>query len=488
VSETAPEPALSWGNTRSRWVVAATVGGSAIAFLDSTVVNVALPHIGTALHGDLGAMQWVLDAYLVTLTALLLLGGSLGDLYGRRRIFIIGVLSFGVASLACGAAPTMNALIAFRAVQGAAGALLVPSSLAIISEDFRAEDRARAIGAWSGLSAVAGAIGPFVGGWLVDTYSWRLVFLINPPLAVVVALIAWRHVPDRPGREEAPRPDVWGALTATVGLAALTFGLIRLGTAVDGLAIGAIALGIVTLIAFLVIEARTAHPLMPLGLFRSRQFTGANLVTLSVYTGLGATTFLIVVELQTGLGYSATAAGASLLPVTLLMVLFSARSGQLAQRIGPRIPMTVGPLLVAAGLLLYTRIQPGASYVSAVLPGAIVFGVGIVLLVAPLTATVLASVSADEAGIASGINNAVARLAGLLAVAVLPAAAGITEATPGVGFGPGFATALRMAAALCVVGSVISFFTIRTLARVRPTTQPLSMPCHSSDLTEAEAA
>ena len=208
------EPALSWGNARARWVVGATVGGSAIAFLDATVVNVALPHIGTDLGGNLSALQWVLDAYMVTLTSLLLLGGSLGDLYGRRRVFIIGVLSFGVASLACGAAPNMNALIAFRAVQGAAGALLVPSSLAIISEDFRSEDRSRAIGAWSGLSAVAGAIGPFFGGWLVDTYNWRLVFLINPPLSVIVALIAWRHVPDRPGQEHAPRPDVWGAVTA----------------------------------------------------------------------------------------------------------------------------------------------------------------------------------------------------------------------------------------------------------------------------------
>jgi len=469
------DPDIRYGTTAGRWLLAATVAGSGIAFLDATVVNVALPHISEDLGGGLAGLQWTLDAYLVTLTSLLLLGGSLGDLYGRRRIFIIGLIGFSAASLLCGLAPTIEVLIAARALQGAAGALLVPSSLAIISASFHPDDRARAVGAWSGLGAAAGAIGPFVGGWLVDTVSWRPVFFINLPIAAATVVIALRHVPETSEGLAAPNPDLQGAALITLALGATTYGLIELG----GGPAPTIALitGLAALLGFVAVESRRPHPLLPLSLIRSTQITGANLVTLTVYAGLGVTSFLVTVQLQVGLGYSALAAGAALLPVTVLVALLSARAGALAQRIGPRLPMTIGALTVSAGLLLYTRIEPGSTYVESVLPGAIVFGLGITALVAPLTATVLASVSSHQAGVASGVNNAVARLAGLLAVAILPGLAGITAATEGVGFGPGFAVALEMAAGLCAVGAVIAFATIRTAEPVRTVSQPLAVSC-----------
>ena len=468
---------LRYGTSQARWVIGAAVAGSGIAFLDSTVVNVALPHISADLGGGLAGLQWTLDAYLVTMTSLLLLGGSLGDLYGRRRVFLLGLIGFSVASLACGLAPTIGLLIAFRGLQGAAGALLVPSSLAIISASFHPDDRARAVGAWSGLGAAAGAVGPFVGGWLVDAFSWRPVFFINLPLAAAAVIVTRRHVPESSEGVGARRPDLQGAGLITVALAATTYGLIEVAGGLTAAVAVALVTGAVAFIGFVVVETRVRHPLLPLGLFRSRQFSGANLVTLAVYAGLGVTSFLIVVQLQVGLGYSALTAGAALLPVTVLMAAFSARSGALAQRIGPRPQMTVGPLLVAAGLLLYTRVQPGGSYLAVVLPGAVVFGIGVTLLVAPLTATVLAAVDNHQAGIASGVNNAVARLASLLAIAILPGLAGITAAEPGVGFGPGFATALQLAAGLCVLGSIVAFATIRTAERVRTVSQSLQVAC-----------
>jgi EmrB/QacA subfamily drug resistance transporter len=469
------DPDIRYGTAAGRWLIAATVAGSGIAFLDATVVNVALPHISDDLGGGLTGLQWTLDAYLVTLTSMLLLGGSLGDLYGRRRVFVIGLVAFSGASLLCGLAPTIEVLIAARALQGAGGALLVPSSLAIISASFHPDDRAHAVGAWSGLGAAAGAVGPFIGGWLVDAVSWRPVFFINLPIAAATVIIAVRHVPETSEGDTAPRPDLRGAALITIALGASTYGLIELG----GGAAPTIALvtGLVAFVGFLVVESRRPHPLLPLSLFRSMQFSGANLVTLTVYAGLGLTSFLVTVQLQTGLGYSALAAGAAMLPVTVLVALFSARAGALAQRIGPRLPMTLGSLIVALGLLLYTRIEPGRGYVESVLPGAVVFGIGITLLVAPLTATVLAAVSQHQAGVASGVNNAVARLAGLLAVAVVPGLAGITAAEDGVGFGPGFVTALEIAAGLCAVGSAIAFATIRTGEVVRTVSQPLAVSC-----------
>ncbi len=480
------DPNLRFGTSAARWVIAASVAGSGIAFLDATVVNVALPHISEDLGGGLTGLQWTLDAYLVTLTSLLLLGGSLGDLYGRRRIFVVGLAGFGVASLMCGLAPTIEVLIVARALQGVAGALLVPSSLAIISASFHPDDRSRAVGAWAGLGAAAGAVGPFVGGWLVDAVSWRPVFFINLPIAAVTIAITVRHVPETSESATAPKLDLRGAGLITVALASTTYGLIELG---DGLTVSVattLVVGVVAFVGFLVVESRQSHPLLPLSLFRSRQFTGANLVTLTVYAGLGATSFLVTVQLQMGLGYSALEAGAATLPVTIIAASLSARAGALAQRIGPRWPMTVGSLTVAVGLLLYTRIEPGRSYVEAVLPGAVVFGLGVTALVAPLTATVLGSVSSHQAGIASGVNNAVARLAGLLAVAILPGLAGITAAEEGVGFGSGFATALEIAAGLCAVGAVIANATIRTAAPARPMSQPLAVSCLDACVAEEE--
>jgi EmrB/QacA subfamily drug resistance transporter len=483
----ATDPDIRFGTPAGRWLLAATVAGSGIAFLDTTVVNVALPHINDDLGGGLAGLQWTLDAYLVTLTSLLLLGGSLGDLYGRRRVFILGLIGFSAGSLLCGLAPSIEVLIVARALQGAAGALLVPSSLAIISASFHPDDRARAVGAWSGLGAAAGAVGPFVGGWLIDTTSWRPIFFINIPIAAATIFIAWRHVPETSEGNTAPSPDLRGAALITVALASFTSGLIEIGDGLTPPVAIALTIGVVAFAAFIIVEARHPHPLLPLTLFRSKQFTGANLVTLAVYAGLGATSFLVTVQLQTGLGYSALAAGASMLPVTVIAAALSARSGALAQRIGPRLPMTVGAVTVGLGLLLYTRIQPGRTYVEAVLPGAIVFGLGVTALVAPLTATVLASVSSHQAGVASGVNNAVARLAGLLAVAVLPGLAGITAAEEGVGFGPGFVTALRIAAVLCFAGAVIAYLTIRTVVPVRTMSQPLSVSCLDPSVADDKA-
>jgi len=473
----AGDPNIRLRSATGRWLIVATVAGSGIAFLDSTVVNVALPHISDDLGGGLAGLQWTLVAYLVTLTSLLLLGGSLADLYGRRRVFVYGLVGFSVASLLCGLAPTIQFLVVARALQGVAAALLVPSTLAIISASFHPDDRAQAIGAWAGLGAAAGAVGPFVGGWLVDAVSWRPVFFVNLPIAAVTIFITMRHVPETSEGATAPSPDLRGAALITVALASATFGLIQMGSGVTVPVVVALVTGVVAFVAFLGVERRRPHPLLPLWLFRSRQFTGANLVTMTVYAGLGLTSFLVTVQLQTGLGYSALEAGASMLPITIIAALGSARPGAFAQRIGPRLPMTVGSLTVAVALLLYTRIEPGSSYVTAVLPGAIVFGLGVTALVAPLTATVLAAVDANHAGIASGVNNAVARLAGLLAVAVLPGMAGITAAQEGVGFGPGYATALRIAATLCVAGAVIAFLTIRTVVPVRCVSQPLAVSC-----------
>ncbi len=470
--------AVRYGSTAGRWVLAATVLGSGMAFLDATVVNVALPSIAEDLDADLAGLQWTLDAYLVTLSALLLLGGSLGDLYGRRRIFVLGLIGFTVASVLCGAAPSIELLVAARAVQGAGAALLVPGSLAIISASFHPDDRGRAVGAWSGLAGVSTAIGPFLGGWLVDALSWRLIFLINVPLAVVAVLVASRHVPESRDPSSAPSPDIAGAAAVSLGLAGLAYALIEGAAAMTGRAWGAAALGVAGLAVFVAVEARRRAPMLPLEIFRSRQFTGANLTTLAVYTGLGGATFLLVLQLQLVMGYSALEAGASLLPVTLLMLVLSARAANLAQRIGPRLPMTVGPLVVAAGLGLFSRVDAGSTYATSVLPGAVVFGLGLALTVAPLTATVLASVDERHLGIGSGVNNAVARVAGLLAVALLPALVGLDTESPA-RFSAGFEDAMGIAAGICVLGAGVALATIRTATPVPPTTQPdVLQPCH----------
>jgi EmrB/QacA subfamily drug resistance transporter len=441
-----------------------------VAFLDSTVVNAALPAIGRDLHGNLADMQWVLTAYLLTLGSLLVLGGALGDRFGRKRLFMIGLIGFATASALCGAAPSVPVLIAARAVQGIAGALLVPGSLAIISASFHPDDRGRAIGMWSGLGSVTTAAGPFLGGWFIDSVSWRLVFFVNLPLVVVALAICARHVPETRD-ESAPRHiDVPGAVLLALGLAGVVYALIE-GPAKGWptSAIGLGVLGVAALVTWLVVENRSAHPMVPLDVFKSRQFSGANAVTFAIYAAFGATTFLLVVHLQTDLGYSALEAGASLLPATFLMFFFSARSGALAQRIGPRLQMTVGPFIVAAGIALLARVEPGHSYWSSVFPAMLVLGAGLTTTVAPLTAAVLAAVSDQHAGLGSAINNAVARIASLVAVAVLPAAAGI--ATAGGSLTEGFGTAMAIAAVLCAIGGVLAFFTIRRATPVRAVTR-----------------
>jgi EmrB/QacA subfamily drug resistance transporter len=461
-------------------VLAATVLGSGVAFLDSTVVNVALPTIGADLHIGVSGLQWTLDAYLVTLTSLLLFGGSLGDVLGRRRVFVLGLLGFLVASVACGLAPNSGALIAARGLQGATAAFVVPLSLAIVSATFHADDRGAAVGAWSGLAGVTSALGPLLGGWLIDAVSWRLIFFINVPLIAIAVLVAIVHVPETKD-EHSGRPDWAGASAISIGLAALTYALIEQQWIVG---VG----GIAALLVFVVIERRAGRPMLPLELFRNSQFTGANLVTFAVYAALGGAFFLLVLQLQLSLGYSALEAGTSLLPVTLLMLLLSSRAGGLAQRIGPRIPMTVGPVIVAVGLLLFGRIQPGASYLAAVLPAVAVFGAGLTLTVAPLTAAVLAAADDEHIGAASGVNNAVGRLAGLLAVAVLPAVAGLDTADVS-SLSDAFRTSMQICAGLCAAGGAIAWLTVRKGADVRPVTQAsLAHPCGDPCLEQGRDA
>ncbi|HEU5301562.1 MAG TPA: MFS transporter [Acidimicrobiia bacterium] len=381
---TSSAPDLRIDTARGRWVIAVTVLGSGIAFLDGTVVNAALPAISADLGSNLADLQWVLTGYLLTLGSLLVVGGSIGDLFGRRRAFVAGLLGFGVASMLCAIAPSNATLIGARCIQGIAAALLVPGSLAIISASFCAEDRGRAIGAWSGLAGVA------------------------------------------------------------LGLA-----------------------GLFAILAFLTVERVSTHPMVPLAIFRSRQFSGANLVTLVVYAAFGASTFLLVVHLQTDLGYSALEAGASLLPVTILMLLFSARAGEVAQRVGPRIPMTIGPAVVGAGMALLALAEPGTSYWRGVLPGTFVLALGLTITVAPLTATVLASIDDHHAGVGSAINNAVARVGGLLAIAVLPAVAGLAGADGGLDLDAGFGRAMVSSGVLAALGSVVAWGTISRCVPVR---------------------
>jgi EmrB/QacA subfamily drug resistance transporter len=456
---------LEFASAKGRWVIAATVLGSGIAFLDSTVVNVALPHIGEDLDTTVAGLQWVLNGYLVTLSALILLGGSLGDLFGRKRVFQTGVVLFALASVACALAPNDTALVLGRVAQGIGGALLTPASLAILEASFRPEDRPRAIGAWSGLSGVAAAVGPFVGGWLVDAASWRWIFLINLPLSVFVVAIAARHVPESFDPQANRQIDVTGAALVALSLGAVSWGLIAAGDRGWGAPSVVLTLvaGVVAMVAFVVVEARSSHPMLPLGIFRSAQFRAANLVTVAVYAALGGVFFLLTIQLQQVLGYSALEAGAATLPITLLMLMLSARSGALAARIGPRLQMTVGPLLVAVGIMLMTQIEAGVSYWTGVLPAVIVTGLGLATTVAPLTATALGSVDDRHAGVASGVNTTVSRAAQLAAVAVLPVAVGLTGddfLRPGV-FSDGFRTAMMITAVLAAAGGVIAWLTVR---------------------------
>jgi len=476
-------PGLVYDTARGRWVLLATVLGSAIASIDATAVGIALPAIGREFDTGLDTLQWVVTGYSLTLASLLLVGGALGDRYGRRRVFVVGVVWFALASALCGIAPDPAVLISARALQGVGAALLTPGSLAILEASFRPGDRGRAIGAWSGLSGVATAIGPFLGGWLVQAVSWRLIFAINLPLAALVIVVAQRHVPESHNPDAVGRIDTAGAALITAGLAALTYGLIDGSAQGWGSPVVQVSLiGAVLLLgAFTVRERRAAAPMLPLGLFASTRFTATNIVTFVLYGALGGALFLLPIQLQQVSGYSALEAGVSLLPVTVVMLVLSARSGALAARIGPRLQMSVGPVLVGVGLALFTRVDQSGAYPSEVLPAVLVFGLGLATTVAPLTTTALSSAPARHAGLASAVNNDVARAGGLVAVAVLPAASGITGTAylHPAQFSAGFHTASLISAGLCVLSGLLAAATIRNprpVAAASPEPKPMPKP------------
>ncbi len=467
VGNTDDATAVVYGSAQGRWILVTTIFGSGLAQLDGSVVNVALPRIGANLHAGLTSLQWTLNAYTLTLSGLLLLGGSLGDRMGRRLIFIVGVVAFTVASVGCGAAPTAEVLVGMRAVQGVGAALLTPGSLAILQAVFRREDRAAAVGAWSGIGGVATAFGPVLGGVLVGLapWGWRLVFLINIPIAVFVIAVALKHVPETRDAESHGRVDVFGAVLASAALAGIIYGLTE-GPA-NGWkagAVGAALLGVALLVGFLILQSRLANPLLPLGLFRERQFSAANAVTFTVYAALSGGVFLLPVALQRVSGFSPVAAGSALLPITAVMLLLSARMGRLATRIGPRIPMAVGPVIAGVGISLFAFLSATSTYWTGVLPPMLVFGLGLSITVAPLTATALAAAPDHNAGIASAVNNDIARIGGLLAVAVLPGLAGLTPAAydDPARLATGFHHAVIIAGAFCAFGGVLAALTVQS--------------------------
>lgn len=465
---------LRLSQAAGRWVVFATVLGSGVAMLDAHVVNVALPALAQDMSASMAGLQWIVNAYTLTLAGLILLGGALGDRFGRRRVFVVGVVWFAVASALCGVAQDVAMLVAARALQGVGGALLTPGSLAIIQASFHPDDRPRAVGAWSGFGGVAVAVAPFLGGWLVSEVGWRWVFFVNLPLAAIAVVVALRYVPESVDDDATGRFDVLGAVLAAASLAGITHALTELPALGGASGAGGMfaaasgVVGVVAAAAFVLVEHHRTRghgprPMLPLDVFGSRQFTAVNAVTFVVYGGLTVMVFLLVVHLQLVGGFSPTAAGSALLPATVLMLALSARAGALAQRIGPRLLMAVGLTIGAIGMLLVARIGAGASYVVDVLPAVTVFGLGLSLTVAPLTATVLATADDRHAGVASGVNNAVARAAGLLAVAVVPPAVGLTGNAlddPAV-FAGGFRMAMAACAALLLLGAVISLVAIR---------------------------
>ena len=490
MSEQVRELGVRMGTPRGRWIVSAMALGSGIVFLDGTVVNVALPSIARDLHADLASLQWTITAYLLTLGSLLILGGSIGDDFGRRRAFLVGLAVFTGASVACGLAPSVGWLIACRAVQGVGGALLVPESLAIISASFAPEDRGSAIGAWSGLAAVSAAVGPFLGGFLIDAVSWRLVFLINVPLAIATAVMVSRHVPESRDPVASGRLDYLGAGAVTLGLAGIVFALIEgPGRGFSSPLVVTFGLaGVAFLAVFPLIERRVHEPMVPLEIFRGTQFVGANITTFCVYGALGGALVFVTIQLQSVMGYSALEAGAAFSPMTLLLLSLSSRMGRLADRIGPRVPMTVGPLVAAVGFALLSRMRPDAGYVADVLPGVVAFGIGMSITVAPLTAAVLAAIEDRRAGVGSAINNAVSRIAGLLAVTLMPLAAGIAGSTAGDAVQAGFPRIMWIAAGLCVAGAVVAFATVRARVPVEVTSHPSpDYACHAAELAGARA-
>ncbi len=458
-------PGLHYRSGPGRWVIAATVLGSGMAAIDATVIGIALPTIGRDFHASIGTLQWVVTGYTLTLASLLLLGGSLGDHFGRRRVFMLGIAWFTLASAACAVSQGSAQLVATRLLQGVGGALLTPGSLAILEASFVAEDRSEAIGAWSGLGGVATAAGPLLGGYLIAAASWRWIFLINLPVGALVLILSARHVPETRDPSSTGHIDVGGAALATAFLAALAYGLIEGPTEGWSSApvLAALAVGVTGAVAFLVVEHRSRGPMLPLGIFSSRQFTVTNAVTFVVYAGLGGVLFLLPSVLQVVNGYSPLESGLALLPLTAVMLAFSARSGRIAASIGPRLQMAVGPVVVGIGIVLLSRAPDTGSYVSGVLPAVLVLGVGLASTVAPLTATALNSADERHAGLASAVNNDVARIGGLIAVAVLPALGGIT----GLSYlhphqlAQGFQRAVVIAGGWCICAGVVAAIGIR---------------------------
>jgi EmrB/QacA subfamily drug resistance transporter len=448
---------LRLGTAAGRGALAASALASGMAFLDTTVVNVALPHLGRDLHATVGGLQWTVTGYVLTLASFVLLGGALGDRYGRRRVFLLGVAWFTLASVLCGLSPTIGVLVAARALQGCGAALLTPGSLALVQSSFDERDRGRAIGAWSGLSGVSTAVGPFLGGWLIDALSWRWIFFLNVPVAAVAVVLALRCVPESVG-ERGHRFDVAGSLLAAVGLGGITYALIER-------AWWPALIGVAGLAAFVIVERRRGDAAMlPPRLFASAQFTALNVVTFFVYAGLSGVGFFLIVELQTVAGYTALVAGTALLPLTLLMLVGSSRVGALSARIGPRWLLVAGGLVAGTGAALMVRIGPGANYVTDLLPVAVLVGLGMMLVVAPLTGGVLAAAPGDLAGVASGVSNAVARAAGLLAIATLPFAVQLTGRQyqdPGA-LDAAFHRAVWYSAGLFLVGALVALVTVRS--------------------------
>ena len=459
------EAALDRRSTRGRMMLAGVILGSGVAILDGSVVNVALRTIGRDLGASLAQLQWVVNGYLLALASLVLVGGALGDRFGRRRVYLVGVVWFLVASALCAAAQTPTQLIALRVLQGIGAALLTPGALALIESSFRPEDRAPAIGTWAGLSGVAAAAGPLLGGWLVDNTTWRWIFAINVPLCAAVIALTLRAAPESRDTTIEGRFDVLGAALTVVALGAATYALTAAGDTGGAVVIAAWVVSVGAGVAFVVVEERTASPLVPLRLFRSRVFSVANGMTLLVYGALGGVSLFTVLQLQ-AVGWTALQAGLSGMPVTLSLLLLSSRAASLSARIGPRVPMTVGPLVCAAGVLMLLGISEGATWWS-VLPGMTVFALGLALLVSPLTASVLAAAPDRFAGVASGVNNAVARAGSLLAVAALPALVGLAgdDYLDLDAMTDGYRAAMLWCAGLLAAGGLVSWFGLGRAAR-----------------------